>query len=225
MSKKVLQDLREFPLRKPVAKTGYHAHPLYDNFGTMAQRNEACEALGLDPNFRYVLFFGFIRHYKGLDLLLEAMALLPETLGDVKLLVAGEFYEDDAPYWQILKSKNLEHQVEMHTKFIPNDDVRLYFSASDLVAQPYRNATQSGVSQIAYHFDLPMIITNVGGLSELVPHGEAGWVCEPTPQALADSMVAMYETGRLETMRNNIKELKKQFSWPSMVQALAGVAN
>lgn len=223
MSKKVLQDLREFPLRKPVAKTGYHAHPLYDNFGAMAQRNEACEALGLDPNFRYVLFFGFIRHYKGLDLLLEAMALIPKTLSDVKLLVAGEYYEDEAPYNELIAEKGLADKVILHTKFIPNDDVRLYFSVSDLVAQPYRNATQSGVSQIAYHFELPMIITNVGGLSELVPHGEAGWVCEPTPQALAASIVAMYETGRLETIHINIKELKKQFSWPSMVKSLASV--
>lgn len=223
MSKKVLQDLREFPLRKPVAETGYHAHPLYDNFGAMAQRNEACEALGLDPNFRYVLFFGFIRHYKGLDLLLEAMALIPKTLSDVKLLVAGEYYEDEAPYNELIAEKGLADKVILHTKFIPNDDVRLYFSVSDLVAQPYRNATQSGVSQIAYHFELPMIITNVGGLSELVPHGEAGWVCEPTPQALAASIVAMYETGRLETIHINIKELKKQFSWPSMVKSLASV--
>jgi glycosyltransferase involved in cell wall biosynthesis len=223
MSKKVLQDLREFPLRKPVAKTGYHAHPLYDNFGAMAQRNEACEALGLDPNFRYVLFFGFIRHYKGLDLLLEAMALIPKTLSDVKLLVAGEYYEDEAPYNELIAEKGLADKVILHTKFIPNDDVRLYFSVSDLVAQPYRNATQSGVSQIAYHFELPMIITNVGGLSELVPHGQAGWVCEPTPQALAASIIAMYETGRLETIHIKIKELKKQFSWPSMVKALESV--
>jgi glycosyltransferase involved in cell wall biosynthesis len=223
MSKKVLQDLREFPLRKPVAETRYHAHPLYDNFGAMAQRNEACESLGLDPNFRYVLFFGFIRHYKGLDLLLEAMALIPKTLSDVKLLVAGEYYEDEAPYNELIAEKGLADKVILHTKFIPNDDVRLYFSVSDLVAQPYRNATQSGVSQIAYHFELPMIITNVGGLSELVPHGEAGWVCEPTPQALAASIVAMYETGRLETIHINIKELKKQFSWPSMVKALESV--
>lgn len=223
MSRKVLTDLQQFPMRKPVAKTGYHAHPLYDNFGAMAQRAEACEALGLDPNNRYVLFFGFIRHYKGLDLLLEAMALLPESLNDVKLLVAGEYYEDEAPYNEIISNKGISNKVILHTKFIPNGDVRWYFSACDLVAQPYRNATQSGVSQIAYHFDLPMIITNVGGLSELVPHGEAGWVCEPTPEALAESIVAIYESGRLESMRSNIHELKQQFSWPSMVKALEAV--
>jgi glycosyltransferase involved in cell wall biosynthesis len=223
MSKKVLADLQQFPLRKAVAKTGYHAHPLYDNFGAMAHRTEACKALGLDENNRYVLFFGFIRHYKGLDLLLEAMALLPESMSNVKLLVAGEYYEDEAPYNELIAEKVLAEKVILHTKFIPNGDVRWYFSACDLVAQPYRNATQSGVSQIAYHFELPMIITNVGGLSELVPHGEAGWVCEPTPEALAESIVAMYEGNRLDTMRSTIHTLKQQFSWPSMVKALEAV--
>lgn len=225
MSRKVLKDLQDFPLSNPVKKTGYHAHPLYDNFGQAVSKSEACTALGLDANKRYVLFFGFIRNYKGLDLLLEAMALLPESLKDVNLLIAGEYYEDSAPYDKIIAEKQLENRIDLHTKFIPNDDVRLYFSAADIVAQPYRNATQSGVSQIAYHFGTPMIITNVGGLSELVPHGEAGWVCEPTSESLAAALVSMYEPNRLDHIRNSLKELKKQFSWPSMVRALEEVTN
>ena len=225
MSKKVLQDLREFPLRKPVAKTAYHAHPLYDNFGSVVERNEACKKLGLDETKRYILFFGFIRNYKGLDLLLEAMALLPDHLQHVHLLVAGEYYEDKAPYEEIIKKRQLGQRIDLHTKFIPNDDVRLYFSAADIVAQPYRNATQSGVSQVAYHFETPMIITNVGGLSELVPHGEAGWVCEPTAESLAHAITSMYEGDQLEHIRKSIKELKKQFSWPSMVHALESVTH
>ena len=225
MSKKVLQDLREFPLRKPVAKTAYHAHPLYDNFGSVEERNEACKKLGLDETKRYILFFGFIRNYKGLDLLLEAMALLPDHLQHVHLVVAGEYYEDKAPYEEIIKKRQLGQRIDLHTKFIPNDDVRLYFSAADIVAQPYRNATQSGVSQVAYHFETPMIITNVGGLSELVPHGEAGWVCEPTAESLAHAITSMYEGDQLEHIRKSIKELKKQFSWPSMVHALESVTH
>jgi glycosyltransferase involved in cell wall biosynthesis len=225
MSRKVLKDLQDFPLSKPVAKTGYHAHPLYDNFGHFVSKSEACKVLGLDVNKRYILFFGFIRNYKGLDLLLDAMALLPESLQDVNLLVAGEYYEDSATYDEIIARKQLENRIELHTKFIPNDDVRLYFSAADIVAQPYRNATQSGVSQIAYHFETPMIITNVGGLSELVPHGEAGWVCEPTAESLAEAVVSMYEPGRIEHVRTSLKELKKQFRWPSMVKALEEVTS
>jgi glycosyltransferase involved in cell wall biosynthesis len=225
MSRKVLKDLQDFPLSKPVKKTGYHAHPLYDNFGQAVSKSDACTALGLDANKRHVLFFGFIRNYKGLDLLLEAMALLPESLKDVNLLIAGEYYEDSAPYDKIIAEKQLENRIDLHTKFIPNDDVRLYFSAADIVAQPYRNATQSGVSQIAYHFEMPMIITNVGGLSELVPHGEAGWVCEPTSESLAAAVISMYEPGRIEHVRTSLKELKKQFSWPSMVKALEEVTS
>ena len=225
MSKKVLQDLREFPLSKPVAKTAYHAHPLYDNFGSVEERNEACKKLGLDETKRYILFFGFIRNYKGLDLLLEAMALLPDHLQHVHLVVAGEYYEDKAPYEEIIKKRQLGQRIDLHTKFIPNDDVRLYFSAADIVAQPYRNATQSGVSQVAYHFETPMIITNVGGLSELVPHGEAGWVCEPTAESLAHAITSMYEGDQLEHIRKSIKELKKQFSWPSMVHSLESVTH
>ncbi len=225
MSRKVLGDLQNFPISKPVAKTEYHAHPLYDNFGRSVSKSEACESLGLDENKRYILFFGFIRNYKGLDILLEAMSLLPESLKDVNLLVAGEYYEDSAPYDEIIAQKQLGKRVELHTKFIPNDDVKLYFSAADIVAQPYRNATQSGVSQIAYHFETPMIITNVGGLSELVPHGEAGWVCEPMAESLAAAIVSMYVPKRLDHIRNSLKELKKQFSWPSMVKALEEVTN
>lgn len=225
MSRKVLGDLQNFPISKPVAKTEYHAHPLYDNFGRSVSKSEACESLGLDENKRYILFFGFIRNYKGLDILLEAMSLLPESLKDVNLLVAGEYYEDSAPYDEIIAQKQLENRIELHTKFIPNDEVRLYFSAADIVAQPYRNATQSGVSQVAYHFENPMIITNVGGLSELVPHGEAGWVCEPTEESLAAAIVSMYVPKRLDHIRNSLKELKKQFSWPSMVKALEEVTN
>ena len=225
MSRKVLGDLQNFPISKPVKKTGYHAHPLYDNFGRSVSKSEACESLGLDENKRYILFFGFIRNYKGLDILLEAMSLLPESLKDVNLLVAGEYYEDSAPHDEIIAQKQLGKRVELHTKFIPNDDVRLYFSAADIVAQPYRNATQSGVSQIAYHFETPMIITNVGGLSELVPHGEAGWVCEPMAKSLAAAIVSMYVPKRLDHIRNSLKELKKQFSWPSMVKALEEVTN
>ena len=225
MSRKVLGDLQNFPISKPVKKTGYHAHPLYDNFGRSVSKSEACESLGLDENKRYILFFGFIRNYKGLDILLEAMSLLPESLKDVNLLVAGEYYEDSAPHDEIIAQKQLGKRVELHTKFIPNDEVRLYFSAADIVAQPYRNATQSGVSQVAYHFETPMIITNVGGLSELVPHGEAGWVCEPMAESLAAAIVSMYVPKRLDHIRNSLKELKKQFSWPSMVKALEEVTN
>ncbi len=224
MSKKVLDDLHNFPLRKPLPKMIYHAHPLYDNFGSGVNRIEACSRLQLDANKRYVLFFGFIRHYKGLDLMLHAMALLPKYLDDVVLIVAGEFYEDSKPYLSIISEKKLESRVELRTHFIPNSEVNLYFSVADLVAQPYRNATQSGVSQIAYHFELPMIITNVGGLSELVPHGQAGLVCEANAEALSLALTEIYKPGLLTHIRTQLATLKQQFSWVSLGKALESIS-
>jgi glycosyltransferase involved in cell wall biosynthesis len=144
MSRKVLKDLQDFPLSKPVAKTGYHAHPLYDNFGHSVSKSEACKVLGLDVNKRYILFFGFIRNYKGLDLLLDAMALLPESLQDVNLLVAGEYYEDSAPYDEIIARKQLENRIELHTKFIPNDDVCYTFQQRILSLSPIAMQPKAG---------------------------------------------------------------------------------
>ncbi len=223
MSRKVLNDLQTiFPKKKVAKNSSYHAHPLYDNFGEKLNRTEACEKLNLDPSRKYLLFFGFIRKYKGLDLLLESMALLPESQDQIDLIVAGEFYEDSAPYLEIIAKHGLENRVKLHTKFIPNDDVRIYFSAADVIAQPYRSATQSGVSQVAYHFEVPMIITNVGGLSELVPDGQAGFVCEPTPEGLSEAILKIFEGQNIPQMKENLVDLKKQFSWASMVGALSG---
>jgi D-inositol-3-phosphate glycosyltransferase len=223
MSKSVLQDLQEYPLSRKVSKAEYHPHPLYDNFGAGESREEACRALGLDPEYRYLLFFGFIRRYKGLDLLLEAMSLLKDQ-PHWKLIVSGEFYEEAEPYLAFIKQEGLQNRVLLHTHFIENDDVRHYFCASDCVVQPYRSATQSGVSQIAYHFQTPMIITDVGGLSELVPHQKAGWVCQPHAAAIADSIQAIMKPSVLADIRQHLGELKKGFSWASMVRALQRVA-
>ncbi len=223
MSRKVLTDLQtNFPNQKVAKNSSYHAHPLYDNFGAKMERETACKILELDPSRKYLLFFGFIRKYKGLDLLLEAMSHLPEGCNNIDLIVAGEFYEDSAPYLEIIENKSLKNRIHLHTKFISNEDVRTYFSAADVVAQPYRSATQSGVSQVAYHFETPMIITNVGGLSELVPHKEAGLVCEPNPEAIAGAIVEIFEGQNIPQMKERLKELKKQFSWESMVNELSG---
>jgi glycosyltransferase involved in cell wall biosynthesis len=223
MSKKVLNDLQTIFPNKTVAKhSSYHAHPLYDNFGEKLDRTEACKQLNLDPQKQFLLFFGFIRKYKGLDLLLESMHLLPESCKNIELIVAGEFYEDSEPYLDIIRAHKLENRVHLHTKFISNDEVKVYFSAADVVAQPYRSATQSGVSQVAYHFENPMIITNVGGLSELVPHQKAGLVCEPNPEGISGAIVEIFEGQNIPQMKENLQELKKQFSWESMVNELSG---
>ena len=223
MSRKVERDLIDYPIARKIKNTAYHAHPLYDNFGDIASKDEACKKLNINPDDNYLLFFGFIRHYKGLDIILEALPRL-KPYQNLKLLVAGEFYEDRAPYDKLIADLGISNQVILHTHFIPNDDVRYYFSAADVVVQPYRTATQSGVSQVAYHFNKPMVVTSVGGLGELIPEGKAGLSGEPIPDCMAAQIEKILKPGVLGDMSANMQEIKKQFSWESMAKQLLAVA-
>ncbi|MGI4871852.1 MAG: glycosyltransferase [Janthinobacterium lividum] len=222
MSRSVLTDLQALGFgQKPAL---YRPHPLYDNFGPPKPKREALAALGLNPAFRYVLFFGFIRAYKGLDILLEAWADARVAALPVKLLVAGEFYEDAAPYEALIAKYELESRLVRATDFIPNERVADYFGAADLVVQPYKNATQSGVSQVAYHFGRPMLVTNVGGLAELIPDGVVGYVVPPTPAAITDAVVDFYAHDREEAFAAGVRQEARKFSWEVMVAALKEVA-
>ncbi|MBG8555713.1 glycosyltransferase [Hymenobacter guriensis] len=221
MSRAVLADLRRLHFKQPAL---YRPHPLYDNFGPIKPKPTALSALGLDPQFGYLLFFGFIRAYKGLDILLEAFADARLARLPIKLIIAGEYYEDAAPYEEIIRRHHLENRLVRATDFIPNEKVADYFCAADIVVQPYKNATQSGVSQIAYHFSRPMLVTDVGGLAELIPNGEVGYVVPPTPQAIADALVDFYEHQREEELTAGVWARKKDFSWSEMVKALKEVA-
>jgi D-inositol-3-phosphate glycosyltransferase len=222
MSRSVLDDLRGLGFgRKPAL---YRPHPLYDNFGPIKSKAAALAALDQSDSGQYLLFFGFIRAYKGLDIMLEAFADNRLAQLPVKLIIAGEFYEDAAPYEELIKRYQLENRIIRATDFIPNEKVVDYFCAADLIMQPYKNATQSGVSQIAYHFERPMLVTDVGGLAELIPDGVVGYVVPPTPAAIADAVVDFYANRREETFVTGVREQKKQFSWPVMVAALKEVA-
>ena len=222
MSRSVLSDLQRLGFgQKPAL---YRPHPLYDNFGPIKSKNEALAALSLPDTTGYLLFFGFIRAYKGLDILLEALADARLRELPIKLIIAGEFYENAAPYEELIKRYNLEERIIRATDFIPNEKVVDYFCAADLIVQPYKNATQSGVSQIAYHFERPMLVTDVGGLAELIPDGVVGYVVPPTPTAIADAVVNFYAENREVTFTAGVREQKKQFSWEVMVVALKQVA-
>ena len=222
MSRSVLSDLQRLGFgRKPAL---YRPHPLYDNFGPIKSKSEALAALGLSDATVYLLFFGFIRAYKGLDIMLEAFADKRLVAMPIKLIIAGEFYEDAAPYEALIQRYNLGERIIRATDFIPNEKVVDYFCAADLIMQPYKNATQSGVSQIAYHFERPMLVTDVGGLAELIPDGVVGYVVPPTPVAIADAVVDFYAAKRGESFAAGVREQKKQFSWPIMVAALKEVA-
>lgn len=222
LSRSVLDDLNVFDPKGLKPRT-FSPHPLYDHYGATLGRKEALDLIGLRENQRYVLFFGFIREYKGLDLLLDAMAdERMEKLG-VKLIVAGEFYGDPKPYQEQISRHDIGDRVVLHTEFIPDHEVNRYFCAADLVVQPYKNATQSGVSQIAYHFEKPMVVTHVGGLPEIVPDGKAGFVVKPDSQEIADAIVRYFEEDWQQRLTEGVREEKKKYAWDKMTAAIASL--
>lgn len=213
MSKAVMRDLEKFtdtPYRK------YLLHPLYTSFGEKLDKTAARRALGLPEDAPIVLFFGLIRKYKGLDLLLEAFGELRSNPG-IKLVIAGEFYEDQQPYLDLIKAYGIEEQVILHGKFIANEDVKQYFSAADLVALPYRDATQSGVTQVSFHFEVPTLVTNVGGLGEIIPDKTAGYVVEPNGKAIAEAIRDYFSNHRIEAFTQGMKHEKRKYDWKIFV--------
>lgn len=220
MSKSVLNDLRLFTKDKPAE---FCPHPLYDHYGQRLGRDEALQLLNLDTSCRYVLFFGFIRTYKGLDLLLDAFADPWLRQSDVKLIVAGEFYGDSSPYLSQIEQLGIADKVVLCTDFIPDSEVNRYFSAADIVAQPYKTATQSGVTQIAFHFEKSMLVTNVGGLAEIVPDSKIGYVVEPDKEQIAKALRKFFEENKREEFERNIVEEKQKYSWSRFTEAIAKV--
>ncbi len=219
MSEKVLNDLKQFEISKPARLV---RHPLYDTFGEIITKEEARKKLGIDSLESVVLFFGFIRRYKGLDLLLEAMSNENIKQSGIKLLVAGEFYEDIKPYYALIDKLGISHQLILKTEFIPDSEVKFYLCAADVVIQPYRNATQSGVTPLAYYFEKPMIVTNAGGLPALVPDGKAGIVTEPEPGAIANAILKFYQLGEAHFIPH-LRTEKQKYSWESLVKTIKNI--
>ncbi len=227
MSEKVLNDLKLFT-NKPAQKI---VHPLYDNFGEQVSKTEARKHLGLNTDDKIILFFGFIRKYKGLDILLEAMNVLKgrstvngQQSTEIKLLIAGEFYESRKLYDDIIEKNQLQSNIILRTNFIADSEVKYYLSAADFVIQPYRNATQSGVTPLAYYFEKPMLVTNVGGLPSLVPDGKVGLVAEPNAQDIAKKIVELYDLGE-EYFLPFLREEKKKYSWSILVETITRLAS
>ncbi len=217
MSDSVLEDTRKFDLKKPRALC---PHPIFDNFGEKLPKEAAKKELGLDEKSRYILFFGFIREYKGLDLLIRAFADKRFRGKGIRLLVAGEFYSDPAPVMNLIRELNLEQEIDLRTDFIPDEKVRYYFSAADLVVQPYKTATQSGISQIAYHFEKPMIVTRVGGLPEIVPDGKVGFVTGLDPRDIADAILRFYDEDLEAAFSAGARAEKEKYSWKRMADTI-----
>ena len=222
MSESVLADAKSFDDTKPYALT---PHPLYDNFGDRVSRDEAIAHLGLDADTRYILFFGLIRDYKGLDLLLRAFADGRLRNKKTKLIVAGEFYSNAELYEQLERDLDIAEHIVWYKEFIPADQVRYFFATADLVAQPYKTATQSGITQIAYHFERPMLVTDVGGLAEIVPHGKVGYVVKPEADAIADALVDFIDNHHESDYHEGILQEKTKYAWGNMTAALVRVAD
>ncbi len=221
MSEQVMQDLDRFKTGKPSVLVD---HPLYDNFGMAVNKSEAREKLGLSANEKIILFFGFIRQYKGLDILIDAMADERIRKAGIKLLVAGEFYQDSKPYLSQIERLGIKDSIILHSDFISNHDVKYYCCAADFIIQPYRHATQSGVTPLAYHFEKPMIVTNVGGLPAMVKDGQTGLVAEPDAGSLADHILEAYDLGEGYFLPQ-LREEKKKYSWTKMVAAVMSLAH
>lgn len=221
MSNKVTNDLLTF---NPSASYKQVVHPLYDNFGKKLDKQEARSYLKIAHDVKLVLFFGFIREYKGLDLLLDAMAMPEIKEHSVQLVVAGEFYQDKERYLQQIKQLGIHKQVHIVADFIPDEMVKYYCSAADLIVQPYKKATQSGVTPLAYHFEVPMVVTHVGGLPEMVKDGESGLVCEPNSQSIADHICEFFVKGENHFLPA-LKSEKEKFSWQAFVNSTMKLKN
>ena len=221
MSAKVLKDLRLFEKTKPAQLV---QHPLYDNFGEKIHKRDARNFLKLNYEDKIILFFGFIRKYKGLDLLIHAMHDERIRSGNIRLMIAGEFYEDEKYYRQLIADHNLQDKIILKNHFIADDEVKYYLCAADMVIQPYRNATQSGVTPLAYHFEKPMVVTNVGGLPDLVPDHKVGLVCEPTPESIANAILEYYQLGE-DYFIPHLRIEKQKYAWAKLTDAIFSIIN
>ena len=215
MSKSVGEDMKQFIKDQ---KVRFIPHPVYDNYGEILDKSTARNWLKLPVEGKYMLFFGLIRDYKGLDLLIKAMADTRILDRGIQLIIAGEYYGNKAAYEQLIEEQGVRDRLILHTIFIPNEEVKYFFSAADLVVQPYKSATQSGISQLCYHFEKPMVVTNVGGLPEIVQHEQSGYVVAVNETAIADAILAFYDQNKEVAFSEAVKTIKKAYSWDTMVE-------
>ncbi len=220
MSEAVKGDLQKI---KPKAPYLFNPHPVYDHFGNKIPKDYAKNQLNLDPQKKTVLFFGLIRDYKGLDILIEAFKDLPE---DYQLVVAGEVYGDAEAYKSLVKQYRLEDRVQLNFRYVADQEVPLFFSAADVNVLPYKSATQSGILSIALHFDIPVIVTDVGGLREIVERGDIGLIAkEPSAEAIQSKIREFFENDQEQTLDRNIQRYKDANSWQKLAKNIIDFAD
>ena len=218
LSESVEHDLGMLGVRVPCRRV---AHPVYQVFGDPIEKVEARRRLELPARAPVLLFFGFVRPYKGLRVLLEAMPPVLKHLPEARLIVAGECYDDASVYRNLVEKLGISQQVRLRLEYIPDEAIPALFSAADVVVQPYTSATQSGVAQIAFHFERPLIVTDVGALAETVPDGVAGLVVPPEDfEALAAAITRFFREGMEEKLKSGVREVRKKYSWDQLFEAL-----
>jgi len=221
MSKSVQDDLLSL---YPKAKHKLLFHPVYSNFGEPVSKEEARRYLKLSAE-KIILFFGFIRDYKGLDVLLKAVSILKSKL-ELKIIVAGEFYSNKDKYISLINDLKINNIVHLFSDFIPKDEVKYFFSAADVVVLPYKDATQSGIVQIANNFEKPIISTQVGGLGEVIKNGETGFLVEKeNPEKLAEAILKFYDEEKEKEFSTNIRKEADKFSWEKFVNGMLELIN
>lgn len=207
---------------KPNAKYRQNPHPTYNAFKIRnITKSQARDELHKSQDEKLLLFFGFVREYKGLKHLLNAMPKVQEKTGNVKLMVVGSFGEDKEEYMRLIRENHIEDLVEVIDGYTPDNEVEKYFAACDAVVLPYESATQSGIVQIAYGFEKPVIVTNVGGLPDVVTDGKTGYVVEPqNPEVLADAVIQYYKEDKEKEFIENVREEAYRFDWERMVEVV-----
>lgn len=228
LSESVVKDIEMIEKKSGKAKKGnktFSPHPIYDHYGDRMTKTDACQALGLNPEKKYMLFFGLVRAYKGLDLLLDAFGKIKDELPDLQLLVAGEFYEHEDKYLSQIEMNGLKERIILRNEFIPDGDLRKYFGAADLIVQPYKSATQSGVTQVAFHFEKPMLVTNVGGLGEIVHDHKMGYAVIPDSSAIAEAIRDYFMNDRQADFTEYLKLEKSKYEWDKMTGCFTHLAS
>lgn len=221
MAENVKDDFKKLSTKNCVL----HHHPMYENYGPKISKTAARQKLNIPENEKIILFFGFIRDYKGLDLLIEAMAESVIISQNIKLIIAGEFYVDSQPYFDLVDKLNLNDAIIWKNDFIPDSEVSTYFCAADCVVLPYKSATQSGITQISYYYELPVIATNVGGLGELIPDERDGLICESNASSIAKAISRYYTEDLMAPYSENMRIDKVKFSWSSFVNTMLESVN